>query len=237
MFDLTLVLAAFLLSITLAAFFLYYKRLKSAQVEYEKAKDIIGDIVISVNKDLQRQGEKTTSISGKVDAIAYENQRVSNKLKESDSRLAKLESDITLFSETEPKLSAQIKEVEKRVEDIVTAQKKIEQQIVEVEKIRRRTTAQAEAKIEAAIPIKREKALAPLTQTELSVLEFLASEGKKTAPEIKSRINLTREHTARLMKKLYEDGYLERETGNIPYAYSLKDEMRRILKKTEIETS
>lgn len=79
MFDLTLVFTAFLLSITLAAFFLYYKRLKSAQVEYEKAKDIIGDIVISVNKDLQRQGEKTTSISGKVDAIAYENQRVSNK--------------------------------------------------------------------------------------------------------------------------------------------------------------
>jgi len=186
---------------------------------------------------LQRQGEKITSVSGKVEALFSENRRVLNKLKESDSRLTKLESDITLFSETEPKRSVQIKEVDKRVEELVTAQKKIEQQVAEVEKIRRKATAQAEAKIEAAIPIKREKALAPLTQTELSVLEFLASEGKKTAPEIKSRINLTREHTARLMKKLYEDGYLERETGNIPYAYSLKDEMRRILKKTEIETS
>jgi len=232
LFDLVLVLAVFLLSITLAAFFLYYKRLKSAQAEYERAKSVIGDIVISVNKDLQRQGEKITSVSGKVDAIAYENQRVLNKLKESDSHLTKLESDITVFSETEPKLSAQIKEVDKRVEELVTAQRKIEQQVAEVEKIRRKATAQTEAKIEAAIPIKREKALAPLTQTELSVLEFLASEGKKTAPDIKSRINLTREHTARLMKKLYEDGYLERETGNIPYAYSLKEEMRKILKKT-----
>jgi len=237
LFDLVLVIAVFLLSITLAAFFLYYKRLKSTQIEYEKAKGIISDVVISVNKDLQRQGEKITSVSGKVEALFSENQRVLNKLKESDSRLTNLESDITLFSETEPKLSVQIKEVDKRVEELVTAQKKIEQQVAEVEKIRRKATAQAEAKIEAAIPIKREKALAPLTQTELSVLEFLASEGKKTAPEIKSKINLTREHTARLMKKLYEDGYLERETGNIPYAYSLKDEMRRILKKTEIETS
>lgn len=76
-----------------------------------------------------------------------------------------------------------------------------------------------------------------MTQTELSVLEVLANEGKKTAPEIRSKISLTREHTARLMRKLYEDGYLERNTGKIPYAYSLKDEMHKILRKTGIETS
>ncbi len=78
--------------------------------------------------------------------------------------------------------------------------------------------------------------MAPLTETELSVLEVLASEGKKTAPEIRSRIKLTREHTARLMKKLYEKGYLEREAGKMPYSYSIKEEMRRILKKTEAKT-
>jgi DNA-binding IclR family transcriptional regulator len=64
-------------------------------------------------------------------------------------------------------------------------------------------------------------------------LEILAEEGEKTAPEIKDRIKLTREHTARLMKKLYEEGYLERDSGKIPYAYRIKEEMLKILKKTE----
>jgi len=75
--------------------------------------------------------------------------------------------------------------------------------------------------------------LAPLTQTELSVLEILASEGAKTALEIRERIQLTREHTARLMKKLYEEGYLERDTEKMPYAYRVKKEMLKILKKVE----
>ena len=83
------------------------------------------------------------------------------------------------------------------------------------------------------IPIKRDKAMAALTDTELTVLEMLFMEGPKTAPEIKERVQLSREHTARLMKKLYEKGYLERETGKIPFKYSLKKEMEKILEKTE----
>ncbi|HDD70352.1 MAG TPA: MarR family transcriptional regulator, partial [Candidatus Bathyarchaeota archaeon] len=69
--------------------------------------------------------------------------------------------------------------------------------------------------------------------TELTVLEMLSSEGPKTAPEIKERIKLSREHTARLMKKLYEEGYLERDTNKIPFKYRIKKEMEKILKKAE----
>ena len=90
-----------------------------------------------------------------------------------------------------------------------------------------------ETGLEAVIPIRRDKAIAQLTDTELTVLEMLASEGPKTAPEIKERVKLSREHTARLMKKLYEEGYLERETGKIPFRYSVKKEMEKLLKKTE----
>jgi DNA-binding IclR family transcriptional regulator len=64
-------------------------------------------------------------------------------------------------------------------------------------------------------------------------LEMLAAEGAKTAPEIKERVQLSREHTARLMKKLYEEGYLERETNKIPFKYSVKKEMENLLKKPE----
>ncbi len=87
------------------------------------------------------------------------------------------------------------------------------------------------------IPIKRDKALAALTDTEITVLEMLSKEGAKTAPEIKERVHLSREHTARLMKKLYEEGYLEREAGKIPFRYSIKKEMEALLQKPESTTA
>jgi len=83
------------------------------------------------------------------------------------------------------------------------------------------------------IPIKRDKALAALTDTEITVLEMLSKEGAKTAPEIKERVSLSREHTARLMKKLYEEGYLEREVDKIPFKYSIKKEMENLMQKVE----
>ena len=97
-----------------------------------------------------------------------------------------------------------------------------------VEKIKQEVHV-PEVKIEAAIPIRKESALAPLTETELMVLETIGKEGEKTAPEIREKIGLTREHTARLMKKLYKDGYLERDTHKMPYVYRLKEEMKKIL--------
>ena len=72
-----------------------------------------------------------------------------------------------------------------------------------------------------------------LTDTEIAVLEMLSKEGAKTAPEIKERVRLSREHTARLMKKLYEEGYLEREAGKIPFKYSIKKEMENLMQKAE----
>jgi DNA-binding IclR family transcriptional regulator len=66
---------------------------------------------------------------------------------------------------------------------------------------------------------------------------MLSKEGAKTAPEIKERVRLSREHTARLMKKLYEEGYLEREAGKIPFKYSIKKEMEKLMQKAENKSS
>ena len=85
--------------------------------------------------------------------------------------------------------------------------------------------------LEPAFPLEKEKAITSLTPTELRVLEILCSEGDKTVREIRSRIGLTREHTGRLMKSLYDKGYVERRTDRIPYVYRIKEEMRRILSR------
>jgi len=67
-----------------------------------------------------------------------------------------------------------------------------------------------------------------LTETENIVLQFLLSEGPKTAREVEAKIEKTREHTARLMKKLWQEGYVERETHKIPFTYRAAGALRNL---------
>ena len=75
----------------------------------------------------------------------------------------------------------------------------------------------------------REVSFARLTPTEMEVLRLLYVSGPKTASEIREVINRTREHTARLMKKLYLEGYVERDTTTTPYIYKLSSKIRKSL--------
>ncbi len=231
--DPLLVIPLLLLLMTAAITVFYYRRIRRVQQEYESAKDVVGDVIISFNKQLSGQGESIDALARKTDALSSRSEGILKKIEASDRQLMNLEAKIKDVSGIEEKFSAQLMEVDKRINELVTAHEETKKKIEELGKVERKIPAMPEAKIEAVIPIRREKALAPLTETELRVLEIIAEEGEKTAPEIKDRIRLTREHTARLMKKLYEGGYLERDSGKIPYAYRIKEEMRKILKKTE----
>ena len=230
--DLVLLVAILLLFVTAISSVLYWKEIRKVQREYVEAKDVMGDVIISFNTDIERERQRLSVVSGEMEMLLSENKRVQKKVDGYSDQLSKLATRVEEVSELEPKLSAQLEELRKNITDLSDSQKHAEQRIEKIERLGPQVSAVQEPKIEAAIPIRREKALATLTQTELEVLEVLATEGKKTAPEIKERIKLTREHTARLMKNLYQRGYLERSTEKIPYSYSVKDEMRKILKKT-----
>jgi len=230
--DLFLIVVTALLLVTMGASALYYRRIRKVHEEYEEAKGIVGDIVINFNRQFQKQEERLRVVAHKTEILSSESEKFVGKMEEHDRRLADLAEKIEAASKIEQELSSQIKQMNKKVDDMTTSQERTLQRIADIEKLRHKVPA-PEAKIEAAIPIKKEKALAPLTETELTVLETLAKEGEKTAPEIRERTNLTREHTARLMKKLYEGGYLERDTRKMPYTYRLKEEMLKILKKRE----
>ncbi len=224
--DAFLIVTILLLLVTMGFAVLYYRRIKRAHEMYEEAKDAVGDVVLSFNRQLQKQENKLGAVTYKTDVLSSRREDTAEKLKGHTRKVSDLAAKVETFSRIEQKVYAQIEEMSKKVEGVIAKQKSLMKKIAEV-------PAAPEMKIKAPIPIKRERALAPLTETELSVLELLASEGKKTAPEIRARIKLTREHTARLMKKLYEKGYLERDSRKMPYTYRIKEEMRRILKKTE----
>jgi hypothetical protein len=57
----------------------------------------------------------------------------------------------------------------------------------------------------------------------------LLSERSRTSREVQVAIGRTREHTARLMKKLYESGAVSRDINTKPFRYSITDAGREML--------
>ncbi len=71
------------------------------------------------------------------------------------------------------------------------------------------------------------------TPTELQVLTLLVSQGPKSAPEIGKSVGRSREHTARLMKKLFDEGYVRRDQTRIPFRYSTVERVKQSFMKPE----
>jgi len=234
--DFILIIASVLLFGTVSAFFLYYRRIVALRQEYYIAKGTIKDIVVSVDNQFKRQKDRVLFVAQKIENIVTENEKVEKKIEEYEEKLKTLRNLMTNVPKIEENVSGQFKEIRNEVMGIKEIQAKVMKKLIEVENIKQQRYA-PETKIDAAIPIKKESALAPLTETELAVLEIISREEEKTAPEIREKIGLTREHSARLMKKLYKDGYLERDTHKMPYVYRLKKEMEKILKKRETSVS
>ncbi|MCW4052533.1 MAG: MarR family transcriptional regulator [Candidatus Bathyarchaeota archaeon] len=220
------------MSVFISAFaFLFIKRIGEANAKYNEAKEVIDEIITSFNTQLGRQETRIEAVKKKITVLSTSDL-------DFDARLGKQRKDIESLIAKHKSLHL----MEKAIHRMDVLEKKMEEASLSTDAIRQKFSEietkgfrkeEPEAKIESAIPIKREKALAPLTETELAVLEILAAEGEKTAPQIKIAIKLSREHTARLMKKLYAGGYLERSARKVPFTYRLKEEMRRILRKPE----
>jgi len=226
-----------LFAVTIGAAIKYYKQLRRIQREYEKAEEVVEDIILSFNREIKQEAGKLELVAYKVEATSSKSDKALRKAEEVDKKVLSLEDKFDVALGDREKLLTRLDEVDKKVRDTVVSQEALTAKISALEEQSRQLSIFPETKIEAVIPIKREKVLAPLTETELSVLEMLSLEGPKTAPEIKEKIKLSREHTARLMKKLYESGYLERETNKIPFKYTVKKEMEKLLRKAESETA
>ena len=241
------------MALTAAAAFEYYKQIRKAHIEYAKARDFVEDIVLSFDRELKRESIRFESMVSKVDE-GYSTADASYRRVDSlEKRIFPFEEKLGVLSQSIQFVSQNLSEstqnnttvnsglagLESKLKDIETTQETLRNKLtVFEEQIQKISVAPPSQEVKndnvlTPLLIKRDKALASLTDTEITVLEMLFKEGSKTAPEIKERVCLSREHTARLMKKLYEEGYLEREAGKIPFRYSIKKEMEALLQKTE----
>jgi DNA-binding CsgD family transcriptional regulator len=215
----------------------YYRQLRKAQKEYEKAKEIVEDIVLSFNRELKREADRLELIAYKVEGSSSKADTSLKKIDAVEKKMAPLEDQLGTITQNNTNILSGLTGLEVKIKDIEASQETLRVKIAGFEEQIQKFSIAPEVKSEPVILIRRDKAMAALTDTEIAVLEMLSSEGPKTAPEIKDRVQLSREHTARLMKKLYEEGYLERETGKIPFKYSVKKEMEKLMQKTESKQS
>jgi DNA-binding MarR family transcriptional regulator len=132
-------------------------------------------------------------------------------------------------------LRGSYEQIVRQLQDILSTDKKL---IVELEHIKSRISEVPERRqgIEGlpkpanlTTVISEGDVLATLTPTERSTLQILRVEGAKGAPELGTRLKKSREHTSRLMKKLYMEGYVSRESNRAPFRYKLNDVVRSAL--------
>lgn len=233
---------------TVATSIEYYRQIRKAHIEYEKARNFVEDIVLSFNRELKREAERLELIAFKVEGSSAKADSSLKKIDTVEKRILPFEEQLgaintSIFQNAQSNtgtlsgilgLELKIKDIEASQETLRTKISGIEEQLQKIQVPPPEIISEPPMGV---MPIKRDKAMAALTDTEIAVLEMLSKEGAKTAPEIKERVQLSREHTARLMKKLYEEGYLEREADKIPFRYSIKKEMEKLMQRAENQQS
>jgi chromosome segregation ATPase len=214
----------------LVTIFLFYRRISKTGNEHREAENIISNFTQNFGRNIRKQKSEIKPLSGRVHKLSLERKQLIGKLERFREELKKNAKYPEIIGQSESKLKAEIQAVEEEIKQVAKTQKAIEQKLEKVEKISiRPRRVRPNLDLKTAITIGRDKALASLTEYQIKILKILAAEGEKTAPEMRPKIGISREHTSRLMRRLYNEGYVERDMGKMPYVYRIKEEARKIL--------
>jgi hypothetical protein len=110
--DPLLLLTSVLLVVTLGAAVEYYRQLRKAQREYEKARGAVEDVVLSFNRQLKRETEKVELIAYKLESNSSKSGRALSKSEGVEKQLADLEPKIAAMLQDKEKLLVRLEEVD-----------------------------------------------------------------------------------------------------------------------------
>ena len=204
---------AALFLITLAASIIFYQRIKMAQSEYEESKQSVRNITFGFT----RQAKRIETDIARLEKETMEAKILAVKAMQTEHQ-------------KDGKNSADLKVVEELSDRVETIEKSIEGIRKEVQEIAKlpRTIVQP-VPVDAPIPVQGENIYNQLTETEIEVLRMIVDIGEGSVPEIRDQIGKTREHTARLLKKLYDKGFIDRNTSRMPYRYVIRKEIKDLI--------
>jgi len=230
--DVFIILYIFFFISTALLVLIYFFRLRQEARNSLTAKKALDDIIISFNRDLE--SEKSVL----QDLEEQEDKKFSNlekSISNIEYRIHVLETRSDTFQQNIERLMKEQQEQRAKLESPSVYHTK-EHESYSLKKLIGSQNTDMETPVTPAISLKKENVLSLLTNTEIQILKLLADEGGKSSHNIKEKIGLTREHTARLMKKLYTSGYVERRTEKMPYIYQPKKEIESLLNTLSSKT-
>ena len=89
-----------MLAATVVASIEYYRQIRKAQKEYEKAKGIVEDIVLSFNRELKREADKLDVIAFKIEGNLAKADTSLKKVEILEKRMTPIENQIGTISQT-----------------------------------------------------------------------------------------------------------------------------------------
>ncbi len=208
--------------VTIVASYIFYQRIKMAQLEYEDSKDSVRNITFGFTRQVKKMESEINKLERETLQAKYmASEALSSKQDNSKVKLVELE---------------KVKELSDRVDGIEDSIESMKNDLTKLA-VQPRVISQVQDSVEAPIPIHSQDILEELTETELDVLKIIVDMGEGTVPEIRDKIEKTREHTARLLKKLYDRGFVDRNTSSMPYRYSIRKEIRELIMEQKETTS
>ena len=204
-----------LFTVTIAASFIYYKRIQQAHAEYENSKDVVRSITSGFSRQLRK-------VAGSI--LAAEKDAADAQFAATDALRTSAEAVEVVKDNSEKvsELSVKMDETDKTIASLREEMQSL---------ARRRPVVAVQPSVEGAIPMRQDAVLDQLTPTELGVLMLIEDMGEASGPAIREKVNKTREHTARLLKKLYDSGFIDRNTSGMPYRYSVRKEIKELIQQ------
>jgi DNA repair exonuclease SbcCD ATPase subunit len=212
---------------TLSILLFVLKRVNYIVSDYRDQKNIIGDVVSTFKIDIEKVDTKVNIINK-----AWADKKKTDLSQTLKMEVSDISKTITDISRAQGEYTEKYKQMLKQINELETRQGELGSKVETFKATSKDIMNLREANSVSAIPIRTEKAMS-LTDTELQVLNILRDEGKKTPSQIRERINLTREHTSRLMRSLYSRGYIDRSTKRLPYTYWIKKEMEELMTRAD----
>lgn len=202
----------------------YYRRALTLRKEYVEAKDIVSRLVLSFRRRQDDQDKKITDLKSETESIHSAIERLTEQNRMADGKISSLIANMKSAFTINKKLITHVTTMREDIIDLSKKQQIMQEQFTTLNERYQRVPETLNTVVEDEHSL-----VTKLTETEEQIIQFLLTDGPKTAPAVEEKIAKTREHTARLMKKLWQEGYIERETHRIPFVYRANEKLKKSL--------
>ena len=210
----------------------YRNKLVLVEKEYQNAKNIIRNIVITLKNRQEDHENKIDDVLYNIEKLSSRIELLDSSIEDQNKKILSVDDGVKTALMANAKVSQRMLDIDEALRSGMISRRGPSEALPSIEK--KGTILRQEVTTPLQSPVWNESVLDDLTETEKQILTILVKEGEKTAPEIEKRIDKTREHTSRLMKKLFRNGYVNRNTHKIPYVYKANNNLIEIINPEEL---